>query len=151
MKAKRIFWKSINICTGAWCPFVGVEVDGYDQFIELMKNKLFERSKEEPTKGYYPPYTFSTKDRNIKITFCGSYGYKEGINVPINPATGRPYKWAIYNNKTGEYIKFFAIQDRKSFEEIYQLFEDSDKVQRELDAMTALCKASGGLTFNVCK
>lgn len=98
------------------------------------------------TKGYYPPYVFHTKHHDIKILFRGTYGWADAVDIPTNPETGKPVKWAIYNSFNKSF-KYFRLQD--NFNEVYELFEDDDTIQRKIDALSSIVKKNGGITIRM--
>ena len=138
MKAKRIFWRDGHSeIPAAPCPFVGVTIKSYDDFVHLLQDRLFHFTDKENKKGYYPPVIFPTKDRKKSIAFRGSYGFSDS-SIPVNPKTGKQYKWAIIDEDSLKVVRYFSIQD--SFDEIVEMFKDDDKVQKQIDEFIAIAK-----------
>ena len=111
-------------------PFLGWRVSNYDEFVAIIK-KYFEKETG------YPGLFFSTKYDNIKVVFSG-HQYEHGED-------GR---WCIFNTDTDDHpTGWMSLKD--NFDTIFELFEDTEKVQAWVDAMTKIVNAQGGITIEV--
>ena len=111
-------------------PFLGWRVSNFDEFLAVLK-KYFEEGTG------YPGLLFSTKYDNIKVLFSGhQYEHGEGG------------KWCIINTDTNEYPTGW-MSIKQNFDKIFDLFEDTERVQAWADAMTKIVNAQGGLTIQV--
>ena len=111
-------------------PFLGWRVSNYDEFVTVIK-KYFDKETG------YPGLFFSTKYDNIKVVFSG-HQYEHGEE-------GR---WCIFNTDTDDYpTGWMSLKD--NFDTIFELFEDTEKVQAWADAMTKIVNAQGGITIEV--
>ena len=144
---KRVFWKNAvgNLADGALCPFVGVTISNFEEFVKLLQERLFCPIEKGSHSGHYPPYSFSTKFRHIKVLFSGTtLIFKD---APTNPKNQKPFKWALFDERIGKITKFFGIQE--NWNEVFNLFEDDENVQRQLDAITEIVNREGGLTIHI--
>lgn len=111
-------------------PFLGWRVSNYDEFVAIIK-KYFDKETG------YPGLFFSTKYNNIKVVFSG-HQYEHGEE-------GR---WCIFNTDTDNYpTGWMSLKD--NFDTIFELFEDTEKVQAWADAITKIVNAQGGITIEV--
>lgn len=144
---KRIFWRNPfgKITEGALCPFIGVTISNFEEFVKLLQERLFKPTEKDSHIGYYPPYMFSTKHSYIKVLFSGTTMILNG--APTNPKNQKPYKWALFDERAGKVTKFFAIQE--NWDEVFNLFEDDKTVQNQIDALTEIVNKEGGLTIHI--
>lgn len=144
---KRIFWSQGHSeipCNP--CPFVGVTVDSWDDFVEtVLKGRLANITDKENHKGWYPPVRFSTKDMHLALVFCGHR--MQLNNAPINPDTNKPYKWALIDDRNRKVVKYYSGQS--DCEEMYNLFKDDEEVQRMIDVISNRVKENGGITVEI--
>lgn len=80
---------------------------------------------------------FSTKYKNIKVIFAG-HQYEHG----------KEGKWNIFNTDTDSYPSKW-INIREDFDTIFELFEDTEIVQTQVDAITKMVNIMGGITIKV--
>lgn len=110
------------------CPFIGFRANNYEDFINILK-KYFNKSTG------YPGLFFNLKDNKV-LVFAG-HQYKHGDG-----------RWCIINKNTNDELKdWFYLKNK--FDEVFQLFKDADELQKELDVMSAICKANNGITINI--
>lgn len=127
---KTLFIKRIDGKMDILQPFMGWRVSNYDEFVAIIK-KYFEKETG------YPGLFFSTKYNNIKVIFSG-HQYEHGEE-------GR---WCIFNTDTDNYpTGWMNLKD--NFDTIFELFEDTEKIQAWADAMTKIINAQGGITIEV--
>lgn len=151
--AKRIFWSAVNNGNDtpcAPCPFVGVEVNSFDDFIEdIVKGRLFVKtggySESGHLLGKYPSVLFPlTKNRSLLFA-----GYNRTFKGSPIMSNGKPSKWAIYDNNVGDIMMYIDIRNSEHQRRVWNMFKDSEDVQKQIDALTAICNAQGGLTFSL--
>ena len=127
---KTLFIKRIDGKMDIPCPFMGWRVSNFDEFVAIVK-KYFEKGTG------YPGLFFSTKYKNIKVVFSG-HQYEHGEE-------GR---WCIFNTDTDNYpTGWMKLKD--NFDTIFELFEDTEKIQAWADGMTKIVNAQGGITLEV--
>lgn len=124
---KRVFVHRIDggFCR---CPFVGYKIANVEEFINLVK------SYYNKTTGY-PGLYFSTKHSDIKLVFSG-HQYEHGIEG----------KWSIFHNTDTKPTNWFSI---KASQDWFDLFEDDEVVQNQIDAISLLVKQNNGITIKV--
>ena len=144
---KRIFWSQGHSeipCNP--CPFVGVTVDSWEDFIEtVLKDRIANVVDREKHLGWYPPVRFSTKDMHLALVFCGHR--MQLNNAPINPSTNKPYKWALIDDRNLKVVKYYNAQC--DGEEMYNLFKDDEEVQRMIDTISNKVKENGGIAVEI--
>lgn len=154
--AKRIFWRKADVTTSdvpcAPCPFVGVTVNSMDEFInDIIKKRLFRpdggTNEEGKPTGKYPCVVFSTKDRTRKLLFAGYQHSFDGS--PVYEETGRHAKWCLFDEKVDDVIAYYCLQRDADKRRVWELFEDDARVQADIDIMTAIVNAKGGLKIQV--
>ena len=151
--AKRIFWERVdngNDTPCAPCPFVGVDVNSFNEFIEeIVKGRLFVKtggySESGLPLGRYPSVSFSLT-RNRKLLFAGYNRVFKGSPIMSN---GQPSKWAVYDDNLDDIMMYVDVRNPEHQRRVWNMFEDSQDVQKQIDFLTALCNAQGGLTFSV--
>lgn len=127
---KTLFIKRIDGKMSILQPFMGWRVSNLDEFVAIIK-KYFEKETG------YPGLVLSTKYSNIKVVFSG-HQYEHGEE-------GR---WCIFNTDTDNYpTGWMKLKD--NFDTIFELFEDTEKIQAWADAMTKIINAQGGITLEV--
>lgn len=128
---KTIFIKRIDGKLSRPCqPFLGWRVRNFNEFITIVK-KYFEKETG------YPGLVFSTKYKNIKVIFAG-HQYVHG----------KEGKWCIFNTDTDKYPNNW-INIKDDFNTIFELFEDTEIIQTQVDAITKMVNIMGGITVKV--
>lgn len=124
---KTLFVKRIDGKAILCHPFLGFQVDSWEDMKSLLKKKFFNRE------GGYPGLAFSTKKRNIVVLFAG--------HQYIHGEAG---KWAIFNTDTDEYpTEWFKLSEK--WDEVSGLFKDSTQVKAEAEAIKKVMEAEGGM------
>ena len=144
--SKVIFWRGANVPTCpvksvAPCPFTGVKVNSFDEFIEdVLKGRLFVKEQG------FPCVVFSTAKKNQKLLFAG---FKSSfVGSPIR-ANGKHMKWALYDESLDDIIAYFDVSNEQHKQRVWNLFEDASAVQDKVDALSAIVRRDGGLTIAV--
>ena len=127
---KTLFIKRIDGKIDIPQPFMGWRVSNFDEFVTIIK-KYFEKGTG------YPGLVLSTKYNNIKVIFSG-HQYQHGEE-------GR---WCIFNTDTDTYPTGW-MSLKNNFDTIFELFEDTEKIQAWADTMTKIVNAQGGITIEV--
>ena len=127
---KTLFIKRIDGKMNLLQPFMGWRVSNFNEFVAIVK-KYFEKETG------YPGLVLSTKYNNIKVIFSG-HQYEHGEK-------GR---WCIFNTDTDNYPTDW-INLKDNFDTIFELFEDTEKIQTLADTITKIVNAQGGIEIEV--
>ena len=150
---KRVFWHAVNDGNNtpcSPCPFVGVTVNSFDEFIkDVLQGRIFHRNgkfdENGNALGRYPSVSFSlTKGR--RLYFAGWNRHFPDSPIMDN---GKHSKWMLYDENLDCVMMYIDIRNEEHRKRIWNMFEDDAKVQAQIDLMSAMVKKNGGLTIHV--
>jgi len=112
------------------CPFAGYKISSVEDFIKLLKEKFYDEETG------YPGLYFRTTNPEITIVFAGhQYEHPEG----------KPFSLFYQNDE--EIHRWFSVKD--SDQSWFELFDDSEEMDKKFKALDALFKAGFTVGFNI--
>ena len=111
------------------CPFIGITVESPKDFVEKCVMPYYNKETG------YPGLYFSTKEKETKLVFSG-HQYEHG----------EAGKWSWFKDGMSKPGEWFNLRDNTSW---YDMLQDDAKVQKQIDALTAMVNMCGGITVKV--